>query len=145
MARILLRTNSAAQSLDTWLTMMSLKARNGPNNVPSSQLSWKRRLRSSSVTCMAPSVGRGNGTPIWDRLAVSRYSPRSAATAASISGGVGPLPAGTEKLGVRWKTVSAAACAAMIGIAWIPEEPVPITPTRMPVKSTPSWGQRLVK
>ena len=27
----------------------------------------------------------------------------------------------------------------------MPELPVPMTPTRMPVKSTPSWGQRLVK
>ena len=33
----------------------------------------------------------------------------------------------------------------MIGIDWMPDEPVPITPTRLPVKSTPSWGQRLVK
>ena len=29
----------------------------------------------------------------------------------------------------------------MIGIDWIPEEPVPITATRLPVKSTPSCGQ----
>ena len=27
----------------------------------------------------------------------------------------------------------------------MPEEPVPMTATRLPVKSTPSWGQRLVK
>ena len=27
----------------------------------------------------------------------------------------------------------------------MPDEPVPITPTRLPVKSTPSCGQRLVK
>ena len=33
----------------------------------------------------------------------------------------------------------------MIGIDWMPDEPVPITPTRLPVRSTPSWGQRLVK
>ena len=33
----------------------------------------------------------------------------------------------------------------MIGIDWMPEEPVPMTPTRLPVRSTPSWGQRLVK
>ena len=29
------------------------------------------------------------------------------------------------------------ACLAMIGIDWTPDEPVPITPTRNPVKSTP--------
>jgi len=29
----------------------------------------------------------------------------------------------------------------MTGIIWIPEEPVPMTPTRRPEKSTPSSGQ----
>ena len=53
--------------------------------------------------------------------------------------------AGIEKFGVRWNTTSSAACWAMIGIDWMPDEPVPMTPTRLPVKSTPSWGQRLVK
>jgi hypothetical protein len=32
----------------------------------------------------------------------------------------------------------------MIGIDWMAEEPVPITPTRWPLKSTPSCGQRPV-
>ena len=32
----------------------------------------------------------------------------------------------------------------MMGIDWTPDEPVPITPTRNPVKSTPSWGHRPV-
>ena len=53
----------------------------------------------------------------------------------------GRLPAGIVKFGVRWKTVRWAACSAMIGMDWMPEEPVPMTATRMPVKSTPSWGQ----
>jgi hypothetical protein len=48
-------------------------------------------------------------------------------------------------LGVRWKTVRASACRAMIGIDWMADDPVPMTATRLPVKSTPSWGQRLVK
>ena len=34
---------------------------------------------------------------------------------------------------------------AISGIDWMPDEPVPMTPTRLPVKSTPSCGQRLVK
>ena len=59
--------------------------------------------------------------------------------------GTGPLLAGMEKFGVRWKTVSCAACAAITGIDWIAEEPVPMTATRRPVRSTPSCGQRLVK
>src|SRR5438067_11589611 len=32
----------------------------------------------------------------------------------------------------------------MMGIDWTPDEPVPITPTRNPVKSTPSWGHNPV-
>ena len=44
------------------------------------------------------------------------------------------------KFGVRWNTVSFEACLAICGIDWIADEPVPMIPTRMPVKSTPSWG-----
>ena len=58
---------------------------------------------------------------------------------------IGPLYAGIEKFGVRWKTVSCDACDAMIGIDWMPDDPVPMTATRLPVKSTPSCGQLLVK
>jgi hypothetical protein len=36
------------------------------------------------------------------------------------------------------------ACSAMTGIDWMADEPVPITATRLPVKSTPSCGQRPV-
>jgi hypothetical protein len=57
---------------------------------------------------------------------------------------MGPLWAGIEYVGVRWKTVRCAACSAINGIDWIAEEPVPITATRFPVKSTPSCGQRPV-
>jgi hypothetical protein len=45
------------------------------------------------------------------------------------------------KFGVRWNTNRCAACSAMIGIDWIADEPVPMTPTRRPVKSTGSCGQ----
>ena len=51
------------------------------------------------------------------------------------------FPAGIEKFGVRWNTVRCVACSAMIGIDWMPDEPVPMMPTRMPLKSTPSGGQ----
>jgi hypothetical protein len=44
-------------------------------------------------------------------------------------------------LAVRWNTVTCLACLAIIGIDWIADEPVPITPTVFPVKSTPSCGQ----
>ena len=48
------------------------------------------------------------------------------------------------KFGVRWKTVRCAACFAICGIDWIADDPVPITPTRLPAKSTPSCGHRPV-
>ena len=48
------------------------------------------------------------------------------------------------KFGVRWKTVRWRACRAMTGMAWIPVDPVPMMPTRLPVKSTPSCGHRPV-
>ena len=54
-----------------------------------------------------------------------------------------PLHAGTLKFGVRWNTVRCPACCAITGIAWIADEPVPITPTRWPAKLTGSCGQRL--
>ncbi len=56
----------------------------------------------------------------------------------------GPLWAGTEYVAVRWNTITWPACSAMTGIDWTPEEPVPMTPTRFPVKSTGSCGQRPV-
>ena len=49
----------------------------------------------------------------------------------------GEFQAGTDQAAVRWNTVRDEACRAMIGIDWIAEEPVPMTPTRKPVKSTP--------
>jgi hypothetical protein len=51
------------------------------------------------------------------------------------------LRAGIEKFAVRWNTVKWLACAAITGTDWIAEEPVPMTPTRKPVKSTSSCGQ----
>ena len=90
--------------------------------------------------------GHVDGTPPRDHRAASRYASRSSASSSrAASGDAGPLWAGIEKFGVRWKTVSSAACSAMSGIDWMPDEPVPMTPTRLPVKSTPSCGQRLVK
>ncbi len=54
---------------------------------------------------------------------------------------IGRLKAGRLKFAVRWNTVSWSAWAARIGIAWVPDDPVPMTPTRLPVKSTPPSGQ----
>ena len=53
--------------------------------------------------------------------------------------------AGVVKVAVRWNTVRCAACAAMSGMAWMPDEPVPMTATRFPVKSISSCGHLPVK
>jgi hypothetical protein len=42
-----------------------------------------------------------------------------------------------EKFAVRWKTASWRAWRATSGMDWMPDEPVPITATRWPVKSAP--------
>ncbi len=60
------------------------------------------------------------------------------------TGSSGRLRAGTVYDGVRWNTCSDFACAAISGIDWIADDPVPITPTRCPLKSTGSCGQRPV-
>ena len=45
---------------------------------------------------------------------------------------------------VRCSTVTCAASLAISGIDWTPEEPVPITATRLPANETGSCGQRPV-
>src|SRR6202034_1020586 len=44
----------------------------------------------------------------------------------------------------RWNTYNCDATAAISGATWIPVDPVPISPTRFPAKSTPSAGHRAV-
>ena len=51
---------------------------------------------------------------------------------------------GAVQLGVRWKTVSVPAVLATSWMVWTPVAPVPITATRLPVKSTGSLGKRAV-
>ena len=56
----------------------------------------------------------------------------------------GWFQAGMLKFGVRWNTVRCLACFAMCGMAWMPDEPVPMMPTRRPLKSTPPRGHAAV-
>ena len=98
-------------------------------------------MRSSSDTSSADCVAAGTGTPKPDVRCAARQERWSAFIAAVSSSPSGRLPAGIEKFGVRWNTVMSDACRAMIGIDWMPELPVPITPSRLPVRSTPSRGQ----
>ncbi len=115
------------------------------NRSPLAHAASRMLLRSSSETASALVVEISPGTPPWVHLASSRYSAVRPLMAACFSAGIGPLKAGMEKLGVRWKTVRVCACSAMMGIDWMADEPVPMTPTRLPVRSTPSWGQLEVK
>jgi hypothetical protein len=82
----------------------------------------------------------GSTAPRGDHRAASRYAAGSASNAAFFSAVTGPFRAGREKFGVLWNTVRSAASAAMSGIDWMPDDPVPMTATRLPVKSTPSCG-----
>ncbi len=52
--------------------------------------------------------------------------------------------AARAQLAVRWNTVRWPTSPAMVWMVWMPVAPVPITATRLPVKSTFSFGQRAV-
>ena len=81
---------------------------------------------------------------VKDSRICRRRSSKPSTTSRAVSGSSGPFHAGALKFGVRWNTMSSDACSAMTGIDWMPDEPVPTTATRLPVKSTPSCGQRPV-
>ena len=51
---------------------------------------------------------------------------------------------GSVNAAERWNTYSSSACSAITGIDCTPDEPVPMTATRLPVKSKPPFGKRLV-
>ena len=55
--------------------------------------------------------------------------------AARIRAGISTSGRGWIHGGVRWKTVSWAACSAICGTNWIADAPVPITATRLPARS----------
>ena len=71
----------------------------------------------------------------------SKISGYLALIVACVSSSIGPLRSGAHQLGVRWNTVSCPTVFATSGIACTPVAPVPITATRLPAKSTGSWGQ----
>ena len=78
--------------------------------------------------------------PLADRLSVSRMASKSARSRACSSGEIGALFSGVHQLAVRSYTVREATVSTTAGITWTPLEPVPMTATRMPVKSTGSDG-----
>ena len=69
-------------------------------------------------------------------LSVSRIASKSARSCACSSGVIGALLSGVHQLAVRWYTVREATSSAMAGISCTPLDPVPMTATRLPAKST---------
>ena len=98
-----------------------------------------RRRRSSP----APgSRGSRTRSPTGGRPPSTRRSP--ALIASSASRGSAEWRAGTVYCGRRWNTYSSATCGAISVMHCTPLEPVPITPTRLPRRSTPSCGHATV-
>ena len=85
---------------------------------------------------------RGGGTRASDVFSVSRIASKSARSCACSSGVIGALLSGVHQLAVRWYTVSEATSPAMAGISCTPLDPVPMTATRLPAKSTGVAGHR---
>ena len=80
--------------------------------------------------------GRDGGTRRATCCSVSHIASKSALSCACSSGVIGALLSGVHQLAVRWYTVSEATSSAMAGMTCTPLDPVPMTATRLPVKST---------
>src|SRR4029453_10193063 len=137
-------TYSAAVSLASRSTSRSLNAATIPYKVPDSHAFSNCASRASSSTRSAECSGIGTTTPARDARIAWRCSRARALRALIASGSSGAFFAGIVKFGVRWNTVTCAACSAMTGIDWIPDKPPPMTPTRRPLNATPSCGHRHV-
>ena len=74
--------------------------------------------------------------PVTDVFSISRIASKSARSCACSSGVIGALLSGVHQLAVRWYTVSEATSSAMTGTICTPLDPVPMTATRLPAKST---------
>ena len=107
------------------------------DQVATSQPAWYRAARSSGDDRKRELGGLRDGDAEPGHALRLRARPGSRLHARDLVRSSGRLPAGMEKFGVRWNTVSSAAWSAMIGIDWMPEDPVPTTPTRMPVEVGP--------
>ena len=77
-------------------------------------------------------------------FSVSRIASKSARSWACSSGVIGRLLSGVHQLAERWYTVREATWPAMAGITCTPLDPVPMTATRLPAKSTGVVGHRPV-
>ena len=78
--------------------------------------------------------------PLGDVLSVSRIVSKSALSRACSPGVIGALLSGVHQLAVRWYTTREATVSAMEGMICTPLDPVPMTATRWPAKSTGDCG-----
>ena len=148
-SRIFARTNSAACSFASRLDEQVGERARGSRAPPCCPALLELALALLGRRPRAPTVSFGvDGTPkarCAARACPAALAIRRALTSPATSGVERAVAAPGRCSSACAGTPSAApACAAMIGIDWMPDEPVPMTPTRLPVKSTPSCGQRPV-
>ena len=148
MSRICWRTNSAAGLVGRRVEQQVAEAAADPEQEPAGP------SRPRSGPARSARVGVERASSLGD---VEQDPDRRVAWPAPGAAGSTPCSSAHE-LGVERRVAApasrssasagrrsgAAACSAISGIDWMPDEPVPITPTRWPVKSTPSCGQRPV-
>ena len=104
----------------------------------------KKASRSSIGSSKVLRSCTGWRNPDGDVSSVSHMASKSALSRACSSGVIGRLLSGVHQLAVRWYTVSEATSPAMAGITCTPLDPVPMTATRLPAKSTGVVGHRPV-
>ena len=104
----------------------------------------KNARRSSFESSNVARSCAGWRNPLCDVFSVSRIASKSALSRACSSGVIGALLSGVHQLGVRWYTVREATSSAIVGISCTPLDPVPITATRLPAKSTGVAGHNPV-
>ena len=145
MPRILSRTNSAACSFAALLVHMSVNASRKPKP-PCAQRRSNSSRRSSSPTSSADLslATHDPKTPCTVRLACSRFAANGQLHARLLRRVARAVVRRNAEVRRALEHRDVLGLPAMTGIDWIPDEPVPMTPTLRPLKSTPSWGQRPV-
>ena len=92
--------------------------------------------RSASESSNAARSFTGWAKPLSDVFSVSRSASNPARSSACSSGVIGRLLSGVHQLAVRWYTVTRSTSSRIVGTTCTPLDEVPMTATRLPVKST---------
>ncbi len=104
----------------------------------------KNARRSSAESSKAARSCGGWRKPAGDVSSTWHIASKSFLSWACSAAEIGALFSGVHQFGVRWYTVSDATSPAIAGISCTPLEPVPMTATRRPAKSTGVGGHRPV-